>query len=169
MSAGVEPGQALLARRKGNDPGGGALWDGDGHTQPHSLCASNPPSQHSFGQVSSWKCHEITTFFLSSQQISLNPAGCGDKGLWDLILELLVRLRGWPTEPLLNDLFLSDTNIAWQPRTAKEKEKKTGEKGPQTFSHILEVWAVDCAQLWEEEVNYSYWATPSKYTHTGDI
>lgn len=39
------------------------LSDGEGHTQPHSLCPSNPPSQHSFGQVSSWKCHEITTFF----------------------------------------------------------------------------------------------------------
>lgn len=35
-----------------------------------SLCVFNPPSQHSFGQVSSWKCHEITTFF-SLLQVNL--------------------------------------------------------------------------------------------------
>lgn len=78
MGIGGEPGRALPGPQKGkwSEVGGGGgrwvsqwwrLWDGEGHTQPHSLCASNPPSQHSFGQVSSWKCHEITTFFLSSQ------------------------------------------------------------------------------------------------------
>ena len=47
-------------------------------------------------------------------------------------------LRGWPTEALLNDLFLSDTNIAWQPRTAKGggKEKSQGKKEHKHF-HIF--------------------------------
>lgn len=78
------------------------------HTEAASLCSSNPPSQHSFGQVSSGKWHEISALFLHSKS-ALIPQAEETKASE---LRALNGVQGQRATPaLLNDLLYTDTNI----------------------------------------------------------
>lgn len=93
------------------DCGGGglvaAVFREGSHTEAASLCCSNPPSRHSFGQVSLGKWHEINALFLRSKS-ALIPQAEETKASEPRALN---RVQGLSTaRALLNDLLYTDTN-----------------------------------------------------------
>lgn len=80
---------------------------GESHRLFSSLCCPNPPSQHSFGQVSSGKWHEISALLLRSKS-ALIPRAEETKASEPRALTGVQGLSA--TRALLNDLLSSDTN-----------------------------------------------------------
>lgn len=76
-------------------------------TEAASLCYSNPPSQHSFGQVSLGKWFEISALFLRSKS-ALIPQAEETKASEPRALNRVQGLSA--TRALLNDLLYTDTN-----------------------------------------------------------
>lgn len=81
---------------------------GESHRRSVFVLLSNPPTQHSFGQVSSGKWHEISALFLHSKS-ALIPQAEETKASEARAFNGVQGLSATPA--LLNDLLYTDTNL----------------------------------------------------------